>query len=215
MKWLTYIIPRIVLKTGSGYNRDIRVLMESGKYKLLVNGARESGVWVKGLWQVALRSFQIKTDPRVKNILVFGIAGGTVIHMLSELYPAANIIGVDIDAVMIGVGKSYFGLSAIPHLTCVCRDAVSFAEKYKGRAFDMVVLDVYIGPDVPDFVLSAGFQIKVHHMINKGGKLIINYLRRPGYESRAVALRKVLRSLYSRVISTDMQSNRFFLANSL
>ena len=30
MHWLTYIFPRTVLKTSSQYNRDIRVVEESG-----------------------------------------------------------------------------------------------------------------------------------------------------------------------------------------
>jgi len=215
MHWLTYLVPRVVVKTGSPYNREIRVLMESGKYKLLVNGARESGAYIEGLWRTAFRSFAMTSSTGVKNILVFGIAGGTVIHLLAKLYPAAAITGVDIDAVMIGIGEKYFGLSKVPHLTCVCIDAQEYVKTYKGVGFDLVIIDVFIGPDIPDFVLSEDFQKKVRRMMRKNGSLVINYLREPGYEKKAMELSDLLGSIYTKVVSVDTHNNRFFLANSL
>lgn len=215
MNWLSYIFPQIIVKTSSPYNRDIRVLMESGKHKLLANGARESGAYIERLWRTAFRSFRLTPSAGVKNILVFGIAGGTVIHMLARLYPAAAVTGVDIDAVMIDIGKSYFGLSGVHNLTCVCADAEVYAKTYKGAAFDLVIIDVFIGPDIPDFVLNADFQKKVRRMLRKDGSLVINYLREPGYEEKALELSGMLNSIYSKVVSTDTYNNRFFLANSL
>jgi len=87
MSVLSYIVPRVIYKTGSRYNRKIWVVEEAGKNKLLVNGARESGPYIEGLWRYALRELLVDSSRLVQNILVLGVAGGTVIHLLHALYP--------------------------------------------------------------------------------------------------------------------------------
>lgn len=212
MHWLSYLVPFTILKTGSRYNKDIRINEENGKFKLLVNGARESGAYIEGLWRYALRNLRFTGRAKTKNILVLGVAGGTVIHLLHNLYPDARIIGVDIDAVMIEVGKKYFGLDTMQNLRCVCADAATFVASYKGTRFDLVVVDIFVGPDIPDFVSSAAFERNVKKHVSAGGVVLINYLRQPGYEEKAAKLQNVLQTLYNNVGSADIHNNRFFLA---
>ena len=76
MHWFTYIIPKTILKTGSSYNRDIRVVEESGEYKLLVNGSTETGPYIKKLLIYAFKKFNISKEKNVNTILVLGVAGG-------------------------------------------------------------------------------------------------------------------------------------------
>ncbi|HLD24807.1 MAG TPA: fused MFS/spermidine synthase [Patescibacteria group bacterium] len=209
MNWLSYLSPQTVLRTSSRYNRDIRINEERGRQKLLVNGARESGEYIEGLWKFAFSRFHL--PKQAKNVLILGVAGGTVIRMLSQLYPKARITGVDIDEVMINIGKTYFGLNDISQATLVCDDAKNFITKTKER-FDAVIVDVFIGPDVPDFVLTEDFQKNVKNILSKTGGVMINYLRQPGYEEKATKLEHVLQNLYDEVRSVDRYNNRFFYA---
>ncbi len=214
MHWVSYFIPLTILRTGSRHNKDIRVLEESGKYKLLVNGARESGAYIAELWRYAFRCLHVDDTRSVTNILVLGIAGGTVIHMLHALYPKARITGVDIDEVMIDVGKNYFGLGKVAKFTMVCMDAAAFVAFHKGLRFDCVVVDIYVGPDVPDFVLTPEFQSSVKKIFTANGFVLINYLHQSGYEEKVVKLRDILQTIYKNVQSADIYNNRFFLAQS-
>ena len=143
---------------------------------------------------------------------MLGIAGGTVIHMLHTLYPEAVITGVDIDPVIIGIGKTYFGLGAMPGFRVVRSDAGRYVARTPAGTFDCVVIDVFIGPDVPEFVLSPLFQRNVKKLLTPKGFVLINYLRQPGYETRAVMLLSLLQSMYKKVVSDDIYNNRFFLA---
>lgn len=208
MNWLSYIYPQTVFRTSSRYNRDIRVNLENGRYKLLVNGARESGEYIRKLWEYAFFRFgQPVRSPR--SILILGIAGGTVIDLLSDRYPRAKIVGVDIDQTMIDIGKKYFGLDAISNLRCICADAKEFVKQTNSR-FDVVVIDLFIGPDVPDFVLKLNFQRKIRRLLGNNGILVINYLRQPGYEEKATKLEELLGDLYGDVELVDRYNNRFF-----
>lgn len=212
MSWLSYIFPQTVAELSSPYNRSIRINEEKGRYKLLVNGARESGAYIEDLWRYAFTHLQFPGKRKIRNILVLGTAGGTVIHVLHELFPSSRITGVDIDAVMISVGETYFGLAEVPGLRLICNDANVFVKDYTGSKFDLVVTDIFVGPDIPDFVVAPVFQQRVKNILRKNGLTIINYLRQPGYEKKAPKLFAVLSSLYTKVSSVDRNNNRFFLA---
>ena len=212
MNWLSYIFPQTVARASSPYNRDIRVNVENGTYKLLVNGARESGAYIASLWRHAFRSFGVTKKREVKNILVLGVAGGLSFTCFIKriLNPVSR--GVDIDAVILDIGKTHFGLGALPRFRSVCRDARKFVSAYKGVRFDLVVVDIYVGPDVPDFVLTSKFERNVKKLLSQNGFVLINYLRQPGYEEKAVKLQNILQTLYNNVRSADIHNNRFFLA---
>lgn len=213
MSWLTYLIPRVVHKTRSRYNRDIRVVEESGKYKLLVNGSSESGEFIRRLWESAFIALGVlKVHTSVKRILVLGVAGGTVIHMLRNLYPRAAVVGVDIDKTMIEIGKTYFGLNTMKSLRIVCDDAKHFVETYKGTPFDCIVVDIFIGSDVPSFLEHINFHTHIRHILTAHGYLLVNYAFRTGAEDRSSAIRTALESVYPDARLHTTRYNRFFLA---
>src|SRR3990167_4267490 len=99
MTWFSYIFPQTILRTSSKYNSHIRINEERGKLKLLVNGSRESGEYIEKLWKEAFAAFGLGSGLNAPqglppSILVLGVAGGTVIHLLHHMYPIATITGV-------------------------------------------------------------------------------------------------------------------------
>ena len=213
MSWTTYIVPRVVAKFSSPFNRDIRILEEKGKRKLLVNGSRQSGEYIRELWQYAFCTFGVIPSPDVKNILVLGIAGGNVIHLLHAIYPDATITGVDIDKRMINIGKKYFGLEALNGLTCTVGDAKNFVKNaaIKKKQWDMIVVDIFIGAQIPDFIQDPSFLSDLKHMIKPQGNIIINYLREYQYLELSEQLRIQLEKIFRSVSETDINFNRFFM----
>ena len=210
MHWLTYIVPRIVLKTSSSYNPEILVVEEAMQYKLLVNGSRESGPYIAGLWRHATSKLGVASALPVQNILVLGVAGGTVIHQLSQMFPKANITGVDIDDEMIRLGKKYFELDMVPHLSLITADARQFVTR-KNKKYDLIVLDLFIGREIPVFVASREFLSTLKGLLAPHGRLFINFLQEKEYGKKADKLDKTLRTLFGTVDSTDYFNNRFFL----
>ncbi|MEK7060734.1 MAG: methyltransferase domain-containing protein [Patescibacteria group bacterium] len=204
MHFITYIIPKTILKTGSFYNRDIRVVEEALTYKLLVNGATETGPYIRKLLLYAFKKFNISKEKNVNNILVLGVAGGAIIHMLHDMYPKAYITGVDIDAVMIEIGNKYFELSSIKKLKLVVEDAKDYVKNCK-TIYDCVVIDLFIGRDIPAFVSKIYFLRRVKKLLSSSGFVFINYLKELEYP-------KALEKEYNSVVHYDKDYNRFFLA---
>ncbi len=212
MSWLSYIFPQTKLISSSKYNRLIRVNEESGKYKLLVNGCRQSGAYIEMLWKKAFRTFYIQSDQSVKSILVLGVGGGTVIHLLHTLYPKALITGVDIDTKMITIGKNHFGLNTISGLTLITADAQTFVRK--SGAFDLVIVDLFVGGDIPDLVSGKEFLIYVRKRLGPNGRLVINYLQERTYKEKSNRLKISLQSIFPRVSDVPIERNRFFLGRN-
>ena len=212
MSWVSYIMPQTIARYSSRYNQDIRVLEEKGKKKLLVNGSRQSGEYVRKLWQHAFCAFGIIPSPDVRRILVLGVAGGTVIHLLHALYPDAVIDGVDIDGQMLEIGRKYFGLDGMECLTLVESDAKAFLGKSAraNKHWDMILVDTHVGPEVPEFVSDERFLTLIRRSLAPRGMVMINYLRELQYLALSDKLRQKLKKIFPDVDETDMYFNRFF-----
>lgn len=211
MNWLSYLFPRVVAKLSSSYNQDIRIIEECGELKLLVNGSRQSGKYIRKLWEAAFGSFHIGRERKIKNILVLGVAGGTVIHLLHERFPAARITGVDIDPAMINIGKRYFGLNTIPALRFVRDDAQHFVRRTAHR-FDLIIVDVFFGREIPAFVESSIFLRCLSQLLSNGGTVVINFLRELEYGMKSDKLMETLQKIFPTVSDFGMDHNRFFAA---
>ena len=215
MSWISYFIPQIVARCSSPYNRDIRILEEQGKYKLLVNGSRQSGEYIRKLWQHAFVSFGIIPSPDIRSILVLGVGGGTVIHLTRAIYPEATIDAVDIDKQIIEIGKKYFSLSSVSGLSLIESDARRYVDSSvrEKKHWDMIVVDVFIGPTIPSFVLEDAFLRKIKSILTPHGMLLINYLREREYKSLSNLLLDKLTRIFQSVRDTEIFFNRFFYAS--
>lgn len=212
MRWLSYIFPQRIAEFSSPYNKEIRINEERGKLKLLVNGSRQSGEYVEMLWKEACKAFGLPQRPF--RILVLGVGGGTVIWLLRSYYPEADIVGVDIDQTMIDIGKRYFGLDTVEKLTFICDDAEMFVAKERSK-FDLVIVDLFIGTQVPKLVRKESFLKTLKRILTKNGVVIINYLREFDYLKKSEQLKRTLSKIFPYVAETSIYNNRFFLGRMI
>lgn len=211
MSFLSYIFPRTIVRTSTSYNRDIRVIEDAGSYKLMVNGIHQSSEYIRKFWTHAVTHLHVTEGMQCKNILYLGVAGGTIVHILSKMFPRAQMTGVDIDAVMIELGKKYFGLGQMQNLSFVTADAKSYIGKTKGK-FDLIVVDIYLARDLPDFLRDKKFLGDIRSKLLPHGHMLMNYLRDGEYKDKAEDLDEKLKDVFREVHHTNYLNNRFFLA---
>lgn len=218
MNWLTYLFPQTLLIASSKYNREIRVNLEFNKPKLLVNGSRQSGEYIRKLWEVTFREFGIK-NRNAKQILVLGLGGGTVIQLLTKVYPRAKITAVEIDKKMIDIALKYFRLGELKNLQIVKDDAEHFIKEIvlargvpvKGK-FNLIIIDLFSGRHIPEFVGSVKFLHNLQKTMIQDGTLIINYLRELEYQPKSNQLMNLLQKTFYQVQDFTIKCNRFFCA---
>ena len=192
------------------YNKYIRINDEYGEKKLLLNGSIQSGRYIRNLWDGAFKKFDID-KLSWKNILVLGVGGGTVIELLHAQFPDAYITGVDIDPVIIDIAKTYFLTGNLSYVQFVAVDAKKYMKESAGK-YDYIIIDIFVGNIVPDFVKSKSFISCCKQRLSPNGAMCINYLQDRQYKEKSNEFEQTLRNLFSHVSDFRKANNRFFFA---
>ena len=117
MNFLSLIFPQTVYKTTSKFSGEIKVIDHAFERRMVVGGLTQSGGITKKMWEKALDVLSSKYKVlSIKNVLILGLGAGTVAKVISEKYPSAKIVGIEIDSSIIDIGKKYFGSGAVKNL---------------------------------------------------------------------------------------------------
>ena len=160
----SWLWPQRIEVRVSRFNGKVEVWRYGNQISLRVDGLTQSGGLMEEIWEKAMKvvySHQLS----VNRILIFGLGGGTATKVAKKYWPQAQITGVDIDPVMVELGKKYLGLKGAK---IIISDAVKFVEETEEQ-FDGILVDVYQGRKIPKAVQTQGFINK----LKKLGKWII------------------------------------------
>ncbi|MBI3955395.1 methyltransferase domain-containing protein, partial [Candidatus Gottesmanbacteria bacterium] len=128
----------------SQVNGKITIGNSYRKTTLFVNNIPQSGGEYIFMWKKVLKSLD-RSLFQPKHCLVLGVGGGTVIKELINNCPLINIKGVEIDPVMLKIGRKHFGLETHKNIELVAQDAVDFIAKEHGNKYDLIIVDLYLG----------------------------------------------------------------------
>ena len=163
---------KILETRKSKYNGEIVVkkTLGLGTY-IQVGGITQSGKIIEQIWKKALK--RVKNE-KIESCLVLGLGGGSVAGLLRKYFPKAKIIGVEIDPVMVGLGKKYLGLND-NNVEIIIQDAKTY--KLPANTYDLVIVDTYLGREYVEIAgaLLAGSGIV---MVNKLGSYDENFKKK-------------------------------------
>lgn len=171
MSLKSYISPQVLAKFQSQYNSDIELVRFSGSLRLDMGGLTQSGWIIERIWGSALKKL-LPHDFTPKSILILGLGAGSSAKLVSRRYPGVAITGVEIDPVVLDIGKQYFKTDQIPNLEIINLDAVKYISDLRSENFDLILVDCYLGDQVPAQLSSLTFlkrltQISPHVLINR------------------------------------------------
>ncbi len=163
--------PQTIQIKDNLYNTNITLIDHYPEPTVIVDGLIESGRLLRQIWHKGIRSHIPKKEV-IKTILILGVGGGSNVRLVSKLYPQANITGVEIDPQMVEIAKTYFGLSKIKNLNLVTQDAINYVHDLKSKIYDLVLVDCFVGKNIPSSVQDLGFLKKLsqhskHLLINR------------------------------------------------
>lgn len=144
---------------------EVKKIWEWGwQYYVTTDNLTQSGGLIGDLWKPVVSSIKYP----VSSILILGLATGTLAKLINKKFKDAKIIGVEIDPVMINIGKKYFDLEKIPNLKIINKNARDFS-----GVFDVIFVDLYLGDQPPSFLYSFKYLKKLR---GSGKTVIINHL---------------------------------------
>jgi len=184
----------------SKYNGELRVVKTLGLGTYIqANGLTQSGGIVETIWKQTLRKIQ---DSRFKihDVLILGLGGGTAAKFIRRYWPEARITGVEIDPIMIELGRKYLGLKDVQ---IKMQDAYNFDT----GGYDLVVADLYHGDKFPKKFENEKFLKK----LRKNKLVIINRLYFGDKRKEAVKFGEKLRKIFDKVEYFYPEVNAVFI----
>ncbi len=123
------------------------------------------------VWDLLMIPAFFYPQKKIKKVLVLGVGGGAVIHMLRHFVGPDKIVGVELNPLHVYVAKRFFKLK---HKTIelIEANAISWLEQYQGDKFDMIIDDLFMEKNgEPVSVVKANrkwFSLMLKHLNNDG-----------------------------------------------
>jgi spermidine synthase len=160
-------------------NPDLELLLYRGRWQLATNDA----IYSDGdQYTPILTAYKAlgKKLASVKSVLVLGAALGSAVEIMSKKEYHPDFTLVDNDALVLEWANElmppYEGAIELKQA-----DAQYYLDS-DGEKYDLLIVDVFTGRIVPEFITTESFMRNCRQHINAGGSFVLNYIINEGAE---------------------------------
>lgn len=173
-KLLSYLIPITIYQKNSTVSKNLEITWANGELVLDSKNTNYSYGSLQRILRKGLKSIGFETIVTMENILVLGVAGGSVIKTLTnEIHYKGKITGVEIDPEIIKIANEYFKLNEIPNLDIIIDDAFEFVLKTKDK-YDLIIIDIFQDTTMPNFLFEKLFINRIGLLLKNRGFILFN-----------------------------------------
>ncbi len=173
-KFLSYFIPINVIKKNSSISKTLEVTWNNGELVLDSKNTNYSYGSLQRILKKGLKYIGFERIRKFDNILILGVAGGSVIKTLvDEVKFKGKIIGVEIDKDVVEIANKYFKLNEISNLELIIDDAFEFVLKTKDK-YDLIIIDIFQDTTMPNFLFEDFFINRINFLLNVDGFILFN-----------------------------------------
>jgi len=156
-----------------------------------------------GVWDLLMLPAFLRQADSLNRVLVLGVGGGAVIHLLQRQFPTVQVTGVDLDPVHLEIATQHFGVSP-DTVELHCAEAQQWMQHYNGPPFDLIIEDLFGEQDgEPERGIAPSakwIRLLLRHL-ERDGMLVMNFIGKPSFSSSGFYTSKQLgkhfRSVYS------------------
>ncbi len=171
---LSYFIPITILKTKSKLSKSIEISWNNGELVIDSENTNYSYGNLQRVLKMGLKNIGFSKIANMEDILVLGVAGGSIIKtLINDFNFKGKITGVEIDASIIALANNYFELDQIKQLEIINEDAFDFILKTK-NCYDLIVIDIFQDTIMPNFLYQSFFVDKVCMQLKSKGVILFN-----------------------------------------
>lgn len=173
-KFLSYFIPINVIKKNSSISKTLEVTWNNGELVLDSKNTNYSYGSLQRILKKGLKYIGFERIRNFENILILGVAGGSVIKTLvNEIKFKGKITGVEIDKEVVEIANKYFKLNEISNLELIVDDAFEFVLKTKDK-YDLIIIDIFQDTTMPNFLFEDFFISRINFLLNVEGFILFN-----------------------------------------
>jgi spermidine synthase len=191
---------KILEERKSKINGEIKVIRALGLGTYIQAGnLTQSGGIIESMWKQTLKKVRAR-GLEVKRCLILGLGGGTVVKLIHKNWPNAKIVGVDIDPVIVDLGKKYLRLD-ISKVDVKIADAYRFTklQALTSKTYDLVVVDLYNGDQFPKKFGSQSYIQVVRSLLAESGVAVFNRLYYKDKKIEAENFGKKLKKVFTNI----------------
>lgn len=127
---------------------------------------------------------------RDEPVLVLGLGGGSVVHLLRKKYNYyGKITAVELDPVIIEIAYDEFKLKEHEPLKIICEDAQNFVMQ-TSENFGLIIIDLFLDLEVPPQFFTPEFWNNISGLLSKSGKVLFNAGINSAHEEQVNSLLK-------------------------
>lgn len=113
----------------------------------------------------------------ITSMAIVGLAAGTTAYQATAVFPNIQIDGIEIDPVIVEVGRKYFHMT-MPNLNVIVQDG-RVALAHSDQKYQVVSVDAYRPPYIPWHLTTVEFFRIVRDHLTDDGVMVINVGRSP------------------------------------
>lgn len=183
--------PKVIFETDSKYNGHIQVIEFGDVRRVVVDNISQSvsahAKYAQRLYWGKVVQVLKENFTNLNEILLLGLGGGTLVHMIHKEFPSVTTTSVEIDQTMVDIANNYFDLSTVPNSRIIVDDAMKVIIEphsfdIRENQFDAVIVDIYVGEKYPDLGKSGNFIGNLKNLVAGGGLVIFNRIYREHHQ---------------------------------
>ena len=180
---LSYILPVKIYQKKSEFSKNLEVTWNNGYLVLDSENTNYSFGSLQRVLKKGLKYIGYERINTFENILILGVAGGSVIETIkNDIKFKGKITGVEIDATAIEIANKYFGLNNYKNVEIIIEDAFEFVLKTKEK-YDLIIIDIFQDTTMPNFLFEYFFINRINFLLNVNGFILFNTMVL-GYQDR-------------------------------
>ncbi len=173
-KYFSYFLPINVIKRKSTISDSLEVTWNNGELVLDSKNTNYSYGSLQRILKKGLKYIGYERIRNYENVLVLGVAGGSVIKTLvGDIKFKGKITGVEIDPEIVEIATTYFKLNEIDNLELIVEDAFEFVLKTKTH-YDLIIIDIFQDIIMPNFLFEDYFIQRINFLLNVNGFILFN-----------------------------------------
>lgn len=140
------------------------------------------------VWDHLALSALLAPDRAIERVLVLGLGGGAVVHLLRRIVRPREIVAVELDARRIAVARDYFIVEG-DDIQLVEADAREWLAAHGGPPFQLVIEDLFSeerGEPVRPFSFDESWCEALLAVLDVPGWLVVNFLPRRALDAAPI-----------------------------
>jgi spermidine synthase len=160
-------------------------------------------------WYLAAPWFTGNFEGNLNSILILGLGGGSQVKLYNQIYKVKNIAAVEIDPMIIDIGKKYFDLNDA-NLKTINEDACLFLDTAT-ETYSLIIIDLFREDVFEKSCQTSSFFHKVCNHLTSEGVLFVNKLLNDPSNQE---MERELKEIFNTVLTLRIYYTMFFIATN-